>query len=733
METSGLPPGERHPSKQSLANEPQPMEPPRRSPPSTEVQSKSQPMLTTDEPFPKNYYDMDTSSSELAETTEVSQRDIPQPGPTSQVPQVTSSEGNMGIARPISDVSSGLETGEIAPLRPPQGNLSNILQYNKTDTAFERLFPQGVSPALTVPESSHDACGQHEPDADYQSQYTAAEEDRPISGGSMKGLFHPYYFSTKHFQRPGRSPVPSMSDSRPKKQNRVLGEPADAPVVERFQSSKTLDQATLAKRDLYHTMARAGVLPDTAKKVLESTKRESKPVPAENKPKSLEKSILKPVLTERTSSLKARDAKLHTKRRSQSDSQPPSMAPSIPPTPPDRKSTSAANRKVFVVPPPIDPHRRVSAASDYLRTPYPFHEAEQPDIPSLDQHRAHVLQNVQQKSSQRYDLEPALDSLSAYTVLTLSVRRRYSPYGRRVTRLVIPANGDSRNLPTESHSSNTTTTNKTLTTNSNFDFFLPEFNPTRRTSSSKRDIIPPNAYDDALLFRRLRNHYHAELLGSSSVARLWRRHIAARILKRIIVIPEHADAGAPRSSYRQHSSEPNSGPRSPRYLARKGLSDTFSEGGLLRGFRRPRALRRRYGWVSWVHRVARDMDDSLDPQADDDEKVGEDGGVGARRRRMHGGSLGVVPGGLEFVEGWSAGRIVVAFLVVVLLAVAAVLLWVSLGPVPAGAGRFRVSGGGHGLRDAEGRLGTGLAMGVFVVGLGAVAVGGWLWVSWLTM
>ena len=81
----------------------------------------------------------------------------------------------------------------------------------------------------------------------------------------------------------------------------------------------------------------------------------------------------------------------------------------------------------------------------------------------------------------------------------------------------------------------------------------------------------------------------------------------------------------------------------------------------------------------------------------------------------------VCAGGLEFVEGLCVWRIVVAMTIVVLLAIAAALLWVFLGlsvlPI--------------GYKGAGARVGEGAVFGGFVLLVGWAIVGGWIWVSWL--
>ena len=77
--------------------------------------------------------------------------------------------------------------------------------------------------------------------------------------------------------------------------------------------------------------------------------------------------------------------------------------------------------------------------------------------------------------------------------------------------------------------------------------------------------------------------------------------------------------------------------------------------------------------------------------------------------------------GLEFVQGWCLWRIAVAMLLVVILAIAAALLWTFLG----------LSVLSVGYKGAGTRVGEGAVFGGFVMLVGGAIVGGWIWVSWL--
>ncbi|KAI9725153.1 MAG: hypothetical protein M1828_003495 [Chrysothrix sp. TS-e1954] len=222
------------------------------------------------------------------------------------------------------------------------------------------------------------------------------------------------------------------------------------------------------------------------------------------------------------------------------------------------------------------------------------------------------------------------------TVLTLSVPRRYAPNGRVVSSLVVPADADLA-VPLKARRQSV---------------------PQAILEKGKKLELPPGIdFDDALLFWRMREQYNRKLLGSNPAACFWRRHLSARILKRICVVSVAAVplSQSTSSSWPHHHTSRSTadewhGMRSPRFLARKGLSDTFSEVNLINHFRVPNQGRARYTWVQWAHRVARDVDEELEED--------EVGGLTPSGRPA-------VPGGLEFIE-----------------AIVALLLYTLLGPAP---------------------------------------------------
>lgn len=216
-----------------------------------------------------------------------------------------------------------------------------------------------------------------------------------------------------------------------------------------------------------------------------------------------------------------------------------------------------------------------------------------------------------------------------------------------------------------------------------------------RTSGQrdKEDHFRAHDFDDAELFREVRKAYK-RLSGA------W-RVLSARKLKRIVV-----------SSPAQHSTGGGHGwlhqPRSPRELAYRGLTDTFGEDQIMAAYRRPESVKGQHAFVHWTHRLA---DAPNTPASPDHDEQGNDGGLVRRREQ---------PEGLEFVVSWSMGRILAVLAAVILLSIAAILLWTFLGR-PGGTA------------EAGGRVAGAVLIGICIFLIGCSGVAGWLGVSWLVM
>ncbi|KAG9853456.1 hypothetical protein KCU98_g1692, partial [Aureobasidium melanogenum] len=340
------------------------------------------------------------------------------------------------------------------------------------------------------------------------------------------------------------------------------------------------------------------------------------------------------------------------------------------------RSVSAPAKKVTMAPPPIDTSR-ISAQQPHVKTPYPFRAI-------------HRKEFGRQFSAS----EPTLRSPRVHdSILTLSIRRSNPNSRLRLSTLTIPANSEFSAVKNRHHSSD----------------------------RSGQEYTPQD-FDDAELFRQLRRHYQS-LLGP------W-RHFSARSLTMICV---SGDA----------SRQADSGygwlltPRSPRTLAYKSLNDTFSEEKLLRFFHNPGAAgKSRYAWVSWAHRLADapaittplSPPSALPSAALDSARTPASAGTTStvnnrfsmiRRAEQH--------EGLGFVVSWSVRRILVALILVLVLSLAATLLWVFLGK------DSHSSAGQAGFLGAGDRVVAGVVMGICVLLIGCFGVGGWIGISWLVL
>lgn len=362
-----------------------------------------------------------------------------------------------------------------------------------------------------------------------------------------------------------------------------------------------------------------------------------------------------------------------------------------------------SRKKAHFIPSPIDVGgpNHYSLPADIVRTPYPYSpESIQPN--RKDFHR----------SPPPIPESPAV-SPSTDLLLTLSIRRSNPNSPSRVTTLTIPHSNDYSTL---------------------------------RTNEKGQSVghTLSHHYDDQELFRHL--HLSYKHLSGPFI-----RLFSARSLTRIAIngpATRAADAG-----YGWLLS-----PRSPKLLASRGLTDSFSEEKILHLYRHPREGKNRFAFVHWARRLAAAPSSSTAPSspaaadtllprkpADHPEQDGDTRGMGDVSRKFPHDSLivrGEQPEGLEFVVSWSARRISIALLLVILLAILANLLWVFLGKqtTPGGGG-----GGGGGWPDVFGgpatagfkgagdRVGTGVLVGVLVLLIGLTAFGGWLGISWLVL
>ncbi|KAF2173762.1 hypothetical protein M409DRAFT_16035 [Zasmidium cellare ATCC 36951] len=322
-------------------------------------------------------------------------------------------------------------------------------------------------------------------------------------------------------------------------------------------------------------------------------------------------------------------------------------------------STLSKSKKVHVVPPPIDTSGpRPSLPENFVRTPYPF-----------------TSDRINRKDFGREPPSATESPIGASeSILTLSIRRANPHSLPKVTSITIPASND--------------------------------FTAVGAGQGEKQKHFKALVFDDAEFFHQIRLAY-VELSGP-------RRFFSARSLARIAVSgPATRAADAGYGWLHQ--------PRSPRVLAYKGLTDTFSEEKILQHYRNPGLGKSRYAFVHWAHRLA-----AAPPPArstafpTDDEHPDSPNAELVRRMEQ--------PEGLEYIISWSISRILSALLIIVLLSIVAVLLWTFLGKST--TPNWPSNGGFRGAGD---RVGTGILIGIFVFLSGMGCFAAWLGVSWLVL
>lgn len=346
----------------------------------------------------------------------------------------------------------------------------------------------------------------------------------------------------------------------------------------------------------------------------------------------------------------------------------------------EKQQTPATNRKVHVLPPPIDTGRaRPSLPHHFLRTPYP-------EEGTVLRHKdtSHMTEGVPDATT---------PGSNAESVLTLSIRPSKPNTRRRVTSIVVPAS---------THHSSTIAANP------------PE--KSRPLAYSISSSSPD--FDDQEFFRALQKAY-THLSGP------W-RFLSARSLKQIVVCGPASRAAD--SHYGWLFS-----PRSPRQLAFKGLHDTFGEEKILAHYLKPAMGKSRFAFVHWAHRLAvaesRQLSLMSPLQSAGRRKSGPD-----LVRKVE------QPEGLEFIMSWSVLRLSLALMLVLVASVLATLLWILLGQNTsfANLGPSSVLESdelmqGSGFRGTGSRVGAGLLMGISVLLVGLSSIAGWVGVSWLVI
>ncbi|TKA63870.1 hypothetical protein B0A49_09296 [Cryomyces minteri] len=360
-----------------------------------------------------------------------------------------------------------------------------------------------------------------------------------------------------------------------------------------------------------------------------------------------------------------------------------SRAISAPPRP-------SVPKRVSIAPLPIDTSTpRRCLPENIVRTPFPFYHSKNFSKPSP----------LSATSSQR-------DSL-----LTVSIRRHNLSSALRTAYVTIPA--------------------------------VTDFAPTRTphdaaaagTDQAKRNPrfgekhFQSLDFDDAALFHALRSSY-ARLVGRTF------RLLGARTLKRIVVVSRGYPTPNPDGSAHPHSSPDHSSRSSDPVLSDAHLaapSTTFSEAKLLAHFRAPGRGRAKYAWVHRLRRFASSPSSpQLYPPSPRSPRPLSGPLPSPRHRRLDGAAAR--EHGLEFVLGWSAGRIVAALGVVGAASVAVALAWVFAGPEASGTGGQGGMGMGMGTGGGRAeRVGTAVLMAICALLLGLVGVGGWMGVAWVVV
>lgn len=438
-----------------------------------------------------------------------------------------------------------------------------------------------------------------------------------------------------------------------------------------------------------------------------------------------------------------------SKRRSMSSPTPPLPEAITPPVPPPPTSDPGTDRKRST----MLSHIKTNGGADgvsLITGPGPLHTSfpfEQEEDSSADKDPIDPSSSAQPPKSIRSASGPAVRivmppnnlrqslgnadarrksraisvSVSSDTILALSARRRYASDGHAITRLVVPADTELA-FPAISRRTSQAQGRRMSTATTNPDSIEKPTGPSNKKASD---------FDDGALFRTVRKAYYNELLGSNIAARFWRRYLSARTLRRITLCnpglyADNANANANALSRAEAGKRP--------FLARHTLlNDAQSEAKLLSHFRAPNQGRARYAWVAWIHRIAIDVDEDNEDFAARLQAGNVDGEVSR---------ISAVPGGLEFVEGWSVWRCLLAALLVVTCSVAVCVVYIADGPLPAqGAVAVAVTRGqqvqvGEGWlsgRDAEGRVVAGACLGVLMFWVGGAVAGAWAWASWLEM
>ncbi|KAF2457437.1 hypothetical protein BDY21DRAFT_363717 [Lineolata rhizophorae] len=252
-----------------------------------------------------------------------------------------------------------------------------------------------------------------------------------------------------------------------------------------------------------------------------------------------------------------------------------------------RSRSFPGSKRVAIAPPPIDTFTARKNMPEIVRTPYPRR---------LSRHNISRPSIVESPSPQD-------------CILTFTIRRNFDEVCTKgVSRILIP----------DYLSSNSTNGSDVRI----------------RSSNGRKTTFSANDFDDERFFQAMRMEY-AALAGPF-------RFFSARTLRYISIIqcldPSTSNSGQPMICPATGEPMPTICPRtgqpmppfclrtgqpisamammrSPRYLASKGLSETFSSDTLMAMFADPSQGKKRFAWVHWAHRLASSSTYSILPVA----------------------------------------------------------------------------------------------------------------------
>jgi hypothetical protein len=336
-------------------------------------------------------------------------------------------------------------------------------------------------------------------------------------------------------------------------------------------------------------------------------------------------------------------------------------------------STDPTKRRTLSFPAAIIVEPSSKTYNPDIRTPFPF--------------------NIR-KSFIRQSHISATSPTPQEAILALALRRRNNGQAWQVSELRIPASPD----------------------------IVPVISQKGKENSSEAHFDTLD-FDDAHFFAQLRLAY-ARFTGPF-------RFFSARGLQHIHVLHSelYDSSNELPCCNSSHSSCQHNLSRSPLRVVSQGLSDSFSESNLMAFYHCPRLGKASYMWVHWAHRIACTPAHLLPPAPIPPAAITSTHSSPAVPTSRPASPPKVAlaenksVAGLEFVRGWVRWRIGLAVILVLLLTVAAVVIWTVVGVDQA-----------DGLLVGNGdvsRLVPAFLLGVVVFAVGFATVGLWAGLSWL--